>query len=182
MQENQNKTEAFVSYVIRTVASDTAARAAFARGDNPDTAYFAWQYLVSWCDIADSRQSRAYALIAASIAREQVSSNGTMNLGECLRAVVTDPAELDHSPEKARLMRLLACDTSLELVEILRSIIRYLQSKEGVRLDYAQTLEDILWWGEKRKVSWSKAFFKKYSAKADIQDAEINAKQQKETD
>ena len=74
-------------------------------------------------------------------------------------------------------MRLLACDTPLELVELLRSIIRYLQGKEGVRLDYAQTLDDILWWGEKRKVNWSKAFFKKYSAKADVDEEVMNAKQ-----
>ena len=182
MQENQNKSEAFVSYVIRKVASDTAARAAFARGDNPDTAYLAWEYLVSWCDIADLKQCKAYALIAAAIAREQISSNGKMNVGECLRAVVTEPGDLENSPEKARLMRLLACDTGLELVELLRSIIRYLQGKEGVRLNYAQTLDDILWWCEKRKVNWSKAFFKKYSAKTDIDEAGMNASQQKETE
>ncbi len=177
MQEKQNKSEAFVSYVIKKVALDTAARASFARGDNPDTAYLSWQYLVDWCDIAEPKQGKAYALIAAAIAREQISSNGKMNVGECLRAAVADQADLENSPEKARLMRLLACDTPLELIELLRSIIRYLQGKEGVRLDYAQTLDDILWWGEKRKVNWSKAFFKKYSAKADVDEEVMNAKQ-----
>ena len=184
MQESQSKSlsNSFVSYVIKKSSSDTAAKAAFARGDNPNTEYLVWEYLASWCDIADTRQRRAYALIAAAIARGQVSANGEMNVGECLRRAANDPSDLENAPEKAKLMRLISCDSPIEVVEYLRSIIRYLQAKEGARLDYAQTLDDIMWWGESCKIKWSKAFFNKSFSKLDNKEATKEDGQQKENE
>lgn len=164
-ETNKSRSDNFVSYVISKISSDLGARAAFSRGDNPDTASITWEYLVSWCDLANSRERNAYALIAAAIAKGRITQNVTgKNIGRCLGIISRREHNGDvsdnQSPDQRRLRRLLACDTSEELTEVLRSVLSYLLSKDVAKqLDYAKTLDDVLFWNERVKINWCKGFF-----------------------
>ena len=175
-ENNESKSEKFVSYVISKISSDLGARAAFSRADNPDTASIAWEYLVSWCDLANSRERNAYALIAAAIAKGRIEQNiAGKDIGKCLGIISRNEHNGDisdnQSPEQRRLRRLLACDTSEELTEVLRSVLRYLQSKDvATQLDYAKTLNDVLFWNERVKINWCKGFFEQNAKKTEAKE------------
>lgn len=161
--ENTNKprTAEFVAaMILRLKNDDSACRAALRRAYNPATASFAWEYLVPYCNIQNDRERLAFSLVGAAIAREQPENDGTMDMGEMLfRCTQGDSDAKDR--EVRRLRRLLACDSSEELVEILRSTVRYVQSKETSSLGYTRLLDDILYWNERVKLRWTHHFFGK---------------------
>ena len=86
----------FVAEALRRCSSDTSYRAALQRADNPDTAAFAWEYLVKWCDITKDHDRLPFALIGAAIAREKPASNGNKNLGELFRACCKDENDMEY--------------------------------------------------------------------------------------
>ncbi len=170
--ENTNKprTAEFVADMIRRLKNDdSACRAALRRADNSATASFAWEYLVPYCNIQNDRERLPFALIGAAIAREQPENDGKMDMGEMLfRCTEGDSEAKDR--EMRRLRRLLACDSSMELVEILRSTVRYIQSKGNIPFGYERLLMDILYWNEKVKLRWTHHFFNKQT---ELQNKEV---------
>ena len=147
----------FVAEALRRCSSDTSYRAALQRADNPDTAAFAWEYLVKWCDITKDHDRLPFALIGAAIAREKPASNGNKNLGELFRACCKD--ENDMEREQRRFRRIISCNSNIELCEVLRSTLKYLQGKLPGEIDYIRLLQYILFFGEKVKLRWASSFF-----------------------
>ena len=164
---------AFVAEVIKRCNNEkeTAYRAAMRRADNPDTETFAWEYLTHWCDIARDYERIPFALIGAAVAREKPAENGKKDLGELFRCCCKD--ENDSEREKRRFHRIISCDSTLELCDVLRSNLKYLQGKVPGEIDYARLLEDILYFGNKVKLRWAGNFFgKKESNEGDKNDSD----------
>lgn len=146
----------FALAMIGRCQSDTACRAALTRADNPATAPHAWPYLAPYCDLAADRERLAFSVVGAAIAREKPAANGPQPLGVALRQCKTE--EDDDSVER-KLRRLLACDGTVELAAILRSLLRFIQNHEKARLDYVCLLRDILCFGEKVRLRWAKQYY-----------------------
>lgn len=165
-EEKEKREARFVGMVITRMLDngnnkpDTAFRAAMGRADNPATEHPSWKYLVPYCRLEQDEERQAYGLVGASIARCRPQKNGRMSLGEALRCCTQGDSSED--PAERRLRRLLACDDRLELIRILRPILRLLEKNEKVSLNYIRLLEDILFFSEKTKLQWAKQYYHKY--------------------
>ncbi|MDO4575791.1 MAG: type I-E CRISPR-associated protein Cse2/CasB [Planctomycetia bacterium] len=161
-EETKKKVHAanFVAYVMEKIQDDTGFRAAMTRADNPDTESQAWRYLVHFCDLERPWERLPLGLVGAAIARKRIAQDGTQRLGEALRFCKQSLQEEDDSVER-KLRRLLACDSSAELVPVLRPVLRLVQNAEKVSLNYTQLLRDILYFSEKVKLQWAKQYYSK---------------------
>lgn len=155
-EKEKNRFSFFVDFVISRVKTDTGYAAALRRADNPSTAPMAWEYLVPWCDISIDRERMAFSIVAAAIARQKPDSDGSADMGQLLRSIVISG---DDDSEKRRLQRLLACDSTLDICEVIRPILKYVQGKAAMAIDYSRLLEDLLFWDERKRLSWARSFF-----------------------
>ena len=163
MDENPKKIEVdaarFVSYVLQKLQSDdTGFRAALTRADNPATEAQAWSVLVKFCDLKNDRQRLPLALIGACMARVRAEENGKQSFGEALQLCKEKLGEDDERIER-KLRRVLTCDDTLELVQVLRPILRFVVSQGNVALDYIQLLKDVLYFNEKTKLIWASQYY-----------------------
>ncbi|MDO4569292.1 MAG: type I-E CRISPR-associated protein Cse2/CasB [Planctomycetia bacterium] len=156
--KNKDYIASFVTYVTTKIQGDTGFRAAMTRADNPDTESQAWRYLVHFCDLGNPWQRLPLGLVGAAIARKRVTQDGTQQLGEALRLCKQSIQDDDDSVER-KLRRLLACDSSLELVQVLRPVLQFVQKGERVSLNYAQLLRDVLYFSERVKLQWAKQYY-----------------------
>jgi CRISPR system Cascade subunit CasB len=100
-----DKAERFVQTIIRHCATNTGFAARLRRADNPDTEYHSWELLVKLGINLDKDWERLpCALIAAAVARAQLSSDGSAGLGRALRSV----AEFTYELHKAAVEQLWA--------------------------------------------------------------------------
>lgn len=174
MQRYQNekakRTEAFVSYIIERAKKDKGVAAALRRADNPATEYQSWEYLAAFnIDLNKSWDRLPYATIAAAIAKAKIEHNGTAHIGNALANCYEDGKESNQA--KAKLRRLLACDSVEELCRVLRPILTLIQSKSSIQLDFARLLDDLLkfhWDSQQTKSRWAQSF---YSYKANSEEA-----------
>jgi len=155
----------FVKYVIQKIKTDSSARAAFKKSDNPEMEYEALEYIVKFCNIENKYERKPFLLIAASIAKAKIDSNGKHSLGKAIAMCYKDATgEGGDNPARRRLRRLLACSDIDELCSVLRHILSLINSKE-VSLNYADLLKDLLDWDkpqrvENIKIKWAKDFYK----------------------
>lgn len=151
----------FVSMTIRRVkdSSDTGFQAVMRRADNPNQCSGAWEFLVPFCDIAVERQRLAFALVGAAIARAKPDRDGSASVGKALRSICGADADAVER-ESRRLRRLIACDTTEELIPVLRPILNYIQSNGGV-IGYERLLRELLFWNEKTRIAWTRDFYRK---------------------
>lgn len=155
--EKKTKGNAFVEFVLRRLNQDTAFGAALRRADNPSTEYQAWEYLAGWCDLEKEWERRPFAVVASALARAKPTSDGHMGLGRAIAACFEEGKESDSA--KAKLRRLLACDTVTEICSILRPILSLIESR-SVPLNYGELLDDLLWFkAERTKVRWATDFY-----------------------
>ena len=146
----------FVAYVLARMKKDTRFRAMLSRADNPATAAQAWEFLIPWCDIVDERQRLAFATTGAAMARAKPEKDGGLGIGRAIAECYRDGSNDDQA--KAKLRRLLACDSIKVACGILRSLLRLCNSR-GVRLSYEQLLRDLLRFGEKTRIKWATEFY-----------------------
>jgi CRISPR system Cascade subunit CasB len=150
--------EAFVEFVIGRIPKDSAFRAALSRADNPATEYQSWEYLASWCDLDKDWERDAVTTIAAAIARAKPGVDGVSGIGKAIAACYDDGNQSDQA--KAKLRRLLSCDSTHEVCVILRPLLRLIASR-GKRLCYGRLLNDLIYFGdgEKTKIRWAVDFY-----------------------
>ena len=153
----------FVDYVIRRVKnkSDTAFRAAMRRGSNPAMESAVWEYLIPYCDIGIDRIRHAFALVGAAIASDAPESDGAASVGRALRSICKNDDDVDR--ESRRLRRLLSCETTDELVGVLRPMMHYIQDNAVSGLSYSRLLNDLCYWNEHTRIKWTQDFFYKQS-------------------
>lgn len=136
---HQHLCEDTVQYLIDKISNKGVA-AVLRQADNPTTSYKAWPTLIRG-GIDISRQDRnAFFVIAAAIARGKVQKDGSQNLGEALRISFDDKS---MNQGESRLRRLLACDSIDEACQVLRPIIRLIQSRGKGNLSYSRLLWDL---------------------------------------
>ncbi|PKL24464.1 MAG: type I-E CRISPR-associated protein Cse2/CasB [Spirochaetae bacterium HGW-Spirochaetae-3] len=159
--ERKTKGSAFVEFVLRRLSQDTAFGAALRRADNPSTEYQAWEYLAGWCDLENERERRPFAVVASALAKAKPARDGNLGLGRAIAACFkTDKADGNQSDAaKAKLRRLLACETVAEVCAILRPILSLIESR-SVPLNYGELLDDLLWFkAERTRVRWAADFY-----------------------
>jgi CRISPR system Cascade subunit CasB len=148
----------FASFVIERVKKDAGFGAALRRADNPATEYQSWEHLAKWCDLEKSRERHAFATIAASIARGKPKQDGSLGIGRAIAMCYKEDNQSD--PAKAKLRRLLACDSTEEACSTLRSVLSLVLSR-GQKVDHGSLLDDLLLLNEKVKVRWANDFYKR---------------------
>jgi CRISPR system Cascade subunit CasB len=161
----RGKNLAFVDYIINRSQADNGLRAALKRADNPATEYQSWEVLAGFhINLEYENQRLPHAAIAAAIARSKVEENGTVKIGQAIARCYEDGNANDQA--KARLRRLLACDSVPEACRILRPLFSLIEAKGNAVLDYASLLNDLLWFSHddsqiRIKARWAQDFYGK---------------------
>ncbi len=153
--------EAFVDYVIRR-CSDTGVKSALKRADNPDTEYQSWSILADFgVDLEHENKRLPFAVIAAAIARSNAMNNGHVRIGAAIARCYSDGRDSDQA--RAKLRRLLACDAVDEACRVLRPLFSLIE-RNGISLDYAALLNDLLWFNnedshDRITARWAQDFY-----------------------
>lgn len=160
-----NKAASFVAYIIGRCQADNGLRAALKRADNPATEYQSWEVLAGFkINLEYEHERLPYAAIAATIARSKVEKNGAVQIGQAIARCYEDGNNSDQA--KAKLRRLLACDSVSEACRILRPLFSLIEAKGHGGLDYARLLDDLLYFGHDErqtriKARWAQSFYGK---------------------
>ena len=164
----RSKSLAFVDYIISRCQADNGLRAALKRADNPATEYQSWEVLAGFkINLEHENQRLPYATIAAAIARTKAEKNGAAKIGQAIARCYEDGNASDQA--KAKLRRLLACDSVPEACRILRPLLSLIESRGSIVLDYASLLDDLLWFSHddsqlRIKARWAQDFYGKHAA------------------
>lgn len=159
------RSQKFVDYIIQRIKNNKGDAAALRRADNPSTEYQSWEILAGFNIKLDSENERLpFATIAADLARTKVEANGKTLIGQAIARSYEDGNQSDQA--KAKLRRLLACDTTVEACRILRPLLTLAESKGVAPLNYAALLDDLLWFShdesrQKIKSRWAQNFYGK---------------------
>lgn len=160
-----SKSLAFVDYIIDRCQADNGLCAAIKRADNPATEYQSWEILAGFhINLEYENQRLPHATIAAAIARAKAEKNGTARIGQAIAGCYEDGNASDQA--KAKLRRLLACDSVPEACRLLRPLFSLIESKGNSTLNYASLLDDLLWFGhddsqQRIKARWAQSFYGK---------------------
>lgn len=155
-----SREQAFVSFTLER-CQDKGIAAALKRADNPATEYQSWEHLAAFhIDLDNDYQRLPYATIAAAIAKAKAERNGVIRIGRAIALCYEEGTDSDQA--KAKLRRLLSCETVPEACRILRPLFSLIESKAGISLDYAQLLTDLLrfnWDSQRIKSRWAQDFY-----------------------
>ena len=167
---SRSKSLAFVDYIINRCQANNGLRAALKRADNPATEYQSWEVLAGFnINLEHENQRLPYATIAGAIARTKVEKNGTIKIGQAIARSYEDGNASDQA--KAKLRRLLACYSVPEACRILRPLFSLIEAKGGLTLNYAQLLDDLLWFSHddsqlRIKARWAQDFYQPAGSRA----------------
>lgn len=160
--ENDLKPEqSLMTKVILRCQKDNAFRSALKKADNPDTEYQSWEYLADYnVNLEHAKQRLPYTTAFAAAARSSKLTDGSLKLGQAL--LFAYDGDRESSPARSRLRRLLACTSIEEVCDVLRSILRLIESK-GVSVSYNQLLNDLRFFENRQdsiKARWAQEFWK----------------------
>lgn len=155
------KSEAFVDFIIKKCEQNKGIAATLKRADNPMFEADCWEYLVVFdVDLEKRYKYLPYTTIAAAIAKAKAEHDGSIGIGRAIALCYEDGNNSDQA--KAKLRRLLACETVDETCRILRPLFSLIDSKAGITLNYAQLLEELLkfhWNNQRVKTRWAQDFY-----------------------
>ncbi|MBS3954227.1 MAG: type I-E CRISPR-associated protein Cse2/CasB [Methylomicrobium sp.] len=158
-----NKTEAFVKFTIEQCQKDKGIAARLKRADNPNTEYQCWEHLAAFhVDLEKDFERLPYATIAAAIAKAKAEHAGNINIGRAIALCYEDGNNSDQA--KAKLRRLLSCESVEEVCRILRPLFSLIDAKAGVNLNYTQLLSDLLYFHNNQqrvKSRWAQNFYQR---------------------
>ena len=156
-KQKTNKARGFVDFVIKRMQIDNGFAAAMRRADNPDTEYQSWEFLAGFnVDLRKPWERLPYCTVGAAIAKAKPEYDGSMGLGQAIARCYKDGNS--DSQAKAKLRRLLACDTVEETCLILRPLLSLIASR-GVQLSYGELLNELGYFGPKIKSIWAQNFY-----------------------
>jgi len=152
--------QGFIKFVIDRLEHDRAMRARLRQADNPNMEYQSWEYLARFgVNLQNRRKCKAFATVAAALARADLKADGTLGIGCAIAQSYRDGKDDDQA--KARLRRLLACKTSEEVCDVLRPLLRLVDSR-GQPVGFEKLLRDILFFDsypEDTRARWAQDFF-----------------------
>jgi CRISPR system Cascade subunit CasB len=155
--EKKTRGRAFVEFVMKRLGQDPAFGAALRRADNPATEYQSWEYLAGWCDLEKDWERRPYAVIAAALGRAKPAMDGRLGIGQAIVACFDEGNQSDSA--KAKLRRLLTCDSAEEACTILRPLLSLIESK-GSALNYGKLLDDLIYFKvDRTRARWASDFY-----------------------
>lgn len=162
----QSKSENFVEFIIALIQKDNAAAAALKRANNPELEYQSWEYLARkpYIDIDKDYERLPYATIASAIANTKAEQNGKTKIGEAIAKCYDEGNDSDQA--KAKLRRLLACESIDEICRVLRPLFSLIDAKAAIQLDYAALLQDLCWFNadkQRIKARWAQNFYRYHS-------------------
>jgi CRISPR system Cascade subunit CasB len=168
MDNEQEKSEValdraarFVAGITEKCATDKGLAARLRRADNPSTEYQSWEALASYgVDLEKEWERLPYATISAALAKAKAPRNGTLGLGQAIAACYEDGRKSEQA--KARLRRLLACDSMAEVCRIVRPLFSLIDSKVSQPLDYARLLRQLQRFNldsTRVKAQWAQEFY-----------------------
>lgn len=166
--KKENRNEAFVKFIIDITQKDNGCAAALKRADNPATEYQSWEYLARFIDIEKEYERLPYATVASAMAKAKAEQNGTVRIGEAITRCYEDGNQSDQA--KAKLRRLLACETVEEVCRVLRPLFSLISSKANIQLDYAALLQELRNFhfnNQRVKAYWAQNFYRHYSIEGD---------------
>ncbi|PHV08401.1 type I-E CRISPR-associated protein Cse2/CasB [Janthinobacterium sp. BJB412] len=165
-----DQTARFVHYVVERCKTDKGLAARLRRADNPATEYQSWDVLALFgVDLESEYERVPYAAVAAAIARSKGAVNGKLSLGAAIASCFSDGNKSDQA--KARLRRLLACDSTEEVCKILRPLFSLIESRVPVPLDYAILLRQLRWFErdpQRTRAIWAQAFYAHAAAEQEV--------------
>jgi CRISPR system Cascade subunit CasB len=159
--KRDSRSEAFVTFIIERMNKDKGVAAALRRADNPATEYQSWEQLAAFnIDLDKPYQRLPFAAIAAAIAKAKIEKNGTIGIGQALASCYEDGNNSDQA--KAKLRRLLACESIEEVCRILRPLFSLIEAKCKLSLDFSRLLNEITKFhynSQKIKARWAQNFY-----------------------
>lgn len=158
----QNRSQAFVEYIIDKIQYDKSFAASLRRADNPATEYQCWDLLAKFnIPLDEPTQRLPFVTIAAAIAKEKIITNGSTEIGRALATCYDDGYESEQA--KIKMRRLFACSSTKEVCRILRPLFSLISSKSMVNLDYVKLLDDLLRFNSGYQLSiksrWAQSFY-----------------------
>lgn len=161
--DKRTRGERFVGYAMQRIHKDNGFAARLRRADNPATEYQSWETLADFgVDLEKEWERMPFCLVGAALAKAKPECEGGMSLGAAIAACYDDGSQSDQA--RARLRRLLACTTTKEVCQILRPLLTLIASR-GVRLDFGQLLDQLLWYSgagqERIRSRWAQEFYRK---------------------
>lgn len=161
MTEKETQATRFINYVFSRLAEDTAMGARLRRADNPATEEQAWRYFARFgVNLEDARSVKAYATVAAALARAKPQKDGEHSLGRSLAGISgVRSADEQDGPAAVRLRRILSCRTTEEACEVLRPLLRLIAAQSSHSLCYTALLHDLLYFNDATRRRWANAFY-----------------------
>jgi len=163
-KKSKSKTDVcapFVTYVLEQCKTNKGLAADLRRADNRDTEYKSWETLVRFgVNLEKPWERLPFAFVAAAAAKEKAEQNGVADLGKALAGVY----EPDSDQAKAKLRRLLACQSVEELCQVLRPLLQLIASRKKGQLDYVKLLKQVRafhWNPDSVKAQWAQNFYHK---------------------
>ncbi|MDM8545409.1 type I-E CRISPR-associated protein Cse2/CasB [Candidatus Venteria ishoeyi] len=160
-QTTHRKAFAFTRFIIDKM-QDNGIAATLRRADNPNTEYQSWDTLAAFnIDLDKPWQRLPFATIAAAMAKAKIEQNGANGIGQAITRCYEDGKDSDQA--KAKLRRLLACESVEEVCRILRPLFSLIQAKGDSTLDYARLLDELLsfhWRSQDIKARWAQDFYR----------------------
>lgn len=169
MQKKETRGLAFTRFIIDRIQENGVA-AALRRADNPNTEYQSWDTLAAFhIDLDKPWQRLPFATIACAIAKAKAEKNGATGIGQAIARCYDDGKDSDQA--KTKLRRLLACESVDEACRILRPLFSLINSKGNSQLNYAQLLDDLLWFNvnsQQIKSAWAQNFYRYQSTEKEV--------------
>lgn len=163
------RAEAFVTYTLTRIDQDKGLAACLRRADNPATEYQSWEFLAGFgIDLEKEHERLPFLTIAAAVAKAKTPANGVLSLGQSIAACYADGAQ--NAQAKAKMRRLLACDSLQEVCRILRPTLSLIDSRVGKPLNYVALLQQLRRFAfdaQRIKSQWAQEFYGRASIVTD---------------
>ena len=150
MQTNDRAKE-FIKHLENNFSNDAAAKACFRRGLGNSNRLQALPLLGRFLDDENDKISN-YVVVAALWADSDCQQDDVDLGSACARLAK------DYSSFEGRFRRLISCDRK-EIATYVVPVVRALNSK-GIRIDFSLLLTDLLLWGDRVKIDWSRSFWR----------------------
>ncbi len=161
--DRDSRGQAFVAFILKRCEQNRGEAARLRRADNPSTEYQSWETLAAFnVDIDKPWQRLPFAAVAAALSRAKIDQNGHSGIGQALAGCYEDGNASDQA--KAKLRRVLACDSVEEVCRILRPVLSLIASRGHHVLDYARLLDQLLkfhWDPQIIKARWAQDFYRR---------------------
>ena len=178
MSSGRDREQRFIAYLEAFVEKEERGMLAALRrglGKEPGTVAEMHRYVVPWLpDDASDWQANRWYIVASLFALHQGNwtsseSGRPTNLGASFARL---KRETDSDSIERRFIAMLNCDAD-DLPQHLRHAISLLKSHE-VKVDFAQLLRDLRWWGSDRRTvqrQWARSFWGRGEVTESAEDA-----------